>query len=94
MSPAKPKAANRKTAEIGKGKPGPGRPKGTPNKVTASIKQAITEAFDNLGGVPALVRWGQANPDGFYGLWGRLAPKVVVVSGPEGGALVIRGGKE
>ena len=52
-----------------------GRKKGTPNVVTASIKSALTEAFDGLGGVPALVRWGKANPTPFYQCWSRLAPK-------------------
>lgn len=57
---------------------GKGRPKGSPNKTTASIKAAITEAFEQLGGVPALVKWGKANPGEFYKLWGRLAPQEVV----------------
>lgn len=52
-----------------------GRRKGTPNRVTASIKSALTEAFDGLGGVPALVKWGEQNPTPFYQCWSRLAPK-------------------
>ncbi|MDA1082119.1 MAG: hypothetical protein O2973_10660 [Gemmatimonadetes bacterium] len=52
-----------------------GRRKGTPNRVTASIKSALTEAFDGLGGVPALVEWGKGNPTAFYSCWSRLAPK-------------------
>lgn len=75
---------------MAKGKKTGGRRPGSPNKVTASIKQAITEAFGKLGGVPALVRWGEQNPDGFYALWGRLAPREVEMSGPEGAALVIK----
>jgi hypothetical protein len=43
--------------------------------VTASIKGALTEAFDGLGGVPALVQWGKTNPTPFYLCWSRLAPK-------------------
>lgn len=73
---------------------GKGRPKGSVNKVTASIKAAITEAFDKLGGVPSLVEWGQEHPTEFYALWGRLAPKEVEVSGPGGNALVLRVVKE
>lgn len=60
---------------------GKGRPKGSVNKITASIKEAIGKAFDELGGVGSLVKWGKKNPDGFYQLWGRLAPKEVEVSG-------------
>ena len=66
---------------------GKGRPKGTPNKVTASVKGALTEAFDRRGGVPALLEWADENPSAFYALWGRLAPHEV--SGPEGGPVAV-----
>ena len=62
---------------MAKGKKTGGRQKGVPNRVTTSVKQAITEAFDELGGVPSLVAWGKRNPNEFYGLWGRLAPREV-----------------
>ena len=51
-----------------------GRKKGTPNKVTASIKEAFKEAFDELGGAQALVTWGQANQTEFYKLASKLIP--------------------
>lgn len=51
-----------------------GRKKGTPNKTTATIKDAITQAFDGIGGVRALIAWGTANPGLFFPLWARLAP--------------------
>ena len=54
--------------------PGSGRKPGSPNKTTTSVKEAITQAFDGLGGVPALIRWGTKNPHAFYPLWARLAP--------------------
>ena len=80
----------KQTGGIGKGTPGPGRPKGVPNKTTASIKSAISESFDKLGGVPSLVSWGDEHPTEFYALWGRLAPKEVEMSTPAGAALVIK----
>jgi hypothetical protein len=52
-----------------------GRKKGTPNKATASVKQALTEAFEGLGGVPALIEWGKDNKAAFYPLWVRIAPQ-------------------
>ncbi len=64
-----------------------GRRKGTPNRLTASIKSALTEAFDGLGGVPALVEWGKSNPTSFYQCWSRLAPKEAPESG--GGLVAI-----
>ena len=51
-----------------------GRQKGTPNKTTVQVKQALLEAFDELGGVPSLVTWGMDNPTAFYQLWSKLAP--------------------
>ena len=60
--------------ENGHGKLG-GRQAGTGNKCTASIKQAMSEAFEQLGGVAALVAWAQLNPDSFYKLWIRLLPQ-------------------
>jgi hypothetical protein len=51
-----------------------GRPRGVPNKLTASTRQALEDAFVHLGGVPALGEWGRENPSAFYALWGRLIP--------------------
>lgn len=61
--------------------PHPKRPtrsrKGSPNRVTASIKQAFKEAFDQRGGVSALLTWADENPTAFYQVVGRLIPTEV-----------------
>ena len=62
------------------GKKTGGRKKGTPNKATASVKQALIEAFDGMGGVESLLAWGRENPGEFYKLWAKLLP-VDVTSG-------------
>lgn len=80
--------ANKQTGNNGR-RPGPGRPKGSPNKITASIKQALTDAFDNLGGVPSLVKWGKENQTEFYKLWSKLVPQDVQVGGEGGGPLQV-----
>lgn len=54
-----------------------GRAAGTPNKTTASVKEALTTAFDGLGGTLALTNWGKANPTQFYALWAKLLPQEV-----------------
>ena len=64
-----------------------GRPKGKENRVTRSVKEALIEAFDKMGGVPALVRWGRANPTDFYKLWLRLLP--IQVTGLDGGPIKV-----
>jgi len=56
---------------VGDGTPGPGRPRGTPNRWTA--EPALQMAFDRLGGVDGLVEWGRKNPADFYRLYARLA---------------------
>ena len=72
----------------GRGNPkGVGRPKGSQNKLTVSIKQAFKEAFDERGGVPALLEWAAEEPTAFYNLVGRLIP--TEMSGPDGGPLTI-----
>jgi hypothetical protein len=59
----------------------PGRPHGIPNRVTVSVKAALEAAFNGLGGVPALIAWGQQEPGEFYRLWGKLLPRNVTIEG-------------
>lgn len=70
-----------------RGNAGKGRPKGSLNKTTASVKAALCEAFEKRGGVPALLRWANDEPSEFYRLWGRLIP--VEVSGEDGGPVTL-----
>ncbi len=51
-----------------------GRRPGSLNKTTANVKAAFTAAFEELGGVPALVEWARAEPTEFYKLYARLLP--------------------
>ncbi|MDR5813063.1 hypothetical protein QCE62_05595 [Caballeronia sp. LZ033] len=57
-------------ANLAKGRVG----RSGPNKATASVKQALQEAFDELGGVAALVKWGKSDPGAFYGIWSKMLP--------------------
>lgn len=80
-----------------KGAPRParaGRKRGTPNKTTVSVKQALTEAFDLRGGVPALLKWAKKNPREFYGLWGRMLPLEHNVTGVNPLADMLRAAEE
>lgn len=81
-----PVALRRKPPSAGRG-----RKKGELNKVTRSVKEALTAAFEELGGVPSLVKWGQTKPSEFYGIWARLIPSEVraEISGPGGGPVTI-----
>ena len=61
--------------------PGPGRPKGIPNKITASAREAFQIAFDGMGGAKALLSWGKDNPDKFYPIYAKLIPVEVAHTG-------------
>jgi len=69
--------------------PGPGRPKGIPNKVTQSAKAAIAAAAEALGGSDRLTAWAQENPANERVFWGTIYPKLLPlqVTGEEGGPL-------
>ena len=54
-----------------------GRQKGTPNKTTKAVKEALSECFDEMGGVQSLVEWGKANQTEFYKLWCKMLPTEV-----------------
>ena len=60
------------------GKPGHakagGRQKGTPNKVTTSLREAIMHAFDTVGGEAYLVKVANKNPQVFCVLLARILP--------------------
>jgi hypothetical protein len=53
---------------------GPGRPKGLPNRQTVAIKEAIENAFTELGGMSYLVHVGRNDPRTFCALLSRLLP--------------------
>lgn len=56
-----------------------GRQKGTPNKLTATVKEAFQAAFDELQQDPAtkLSAWGKENPTDFYKVASKLIPTEV-----------------
>jgi len=67
----------KKTAGIGKGTAGPGRPKGIPNKATQSVKEAIALAAKGLGGVDRLIAWAQEDPANERAFWATIYTKLV-----------------
>ncbi len=54
-----------------------GRKACTPNKMTSTVKEALVQAFEERGGVGALLAWSADNPTEFYKLWGRMLPQEV-----------------
>lgn len=70
---------------------GKGRPKGSQNKVTTAFKEAVLEAFHQIGGTSALVSWGMQNQTEFYKIAARLIPTEVnaAVAGKDGGPVAV-----
>jgi hypothetical protein len=58
-----------------------GRQKGSVNKTTVRVKEALESAFHGIGGVPALMAWAKEEPGEFYKLWSKLLPQDVKVEG-------------
>lgn len=63
--------------KVGDGTPGPGRPKGVPNKVTGQLKEMILKALDDAGGAEYLLTQAQTNPNAFLTLVGKVLPMTV-----------------
>ena len=59
-------------------RPGAGRPKGAPNKMTIKIKEAVLEAFDKQGGVKYLERLAQDDPKTFTILLAKILPQEMI----------------
>lgn len=55
-------------------KAGPGRPKGSPNKITGQLKEMILGALDKAGGEAYLVKQSDENPTAFLTLVGKVLP--------------------
>jgi hypothetical protein len=58
-------------------RPGAGRKKGVPNKLTANIKAAIMAAFADAGGKDYLVTVAKTDPRTFCTLLGKILPTQV-----------------
>ena len=56
-----------------------GRSKGTPNKLTTSVKEAFEIAFRSMQAEKDvnLLDWGKANPTDFYKISARLIPETI-----------------
>ena len=65
-----------------------GRPKGSRDKATLSVKAAIHQTFTLMGGVPCLLRWAKENETLFFT---RVLPRLLPleVTGPNGSAIIV-----
>lgn len=85
-------SAEKKTGRNGcRGKAGPGRPKGVPNKTTILAKDAIALAAEGLGGTERLIKWAKSAPENERVFWGQIYTKLLPlqVTGEGGGPLTV-----
>jgi hypothetical protein len=54
-----------------------GRQKGTPNLLSAGVREMILEALDQAGGVEYLVERARDQPQAFMGLVGKTLPREI-----------------
>lgn len=61
----------------GKIKKSGGRPPGAPNKVGSNVKEAVLQAFNNVGGIEWLEEMAKKEPKAFLQLLSKLIPNAV-----------------
>jgi hypothetical protein len=69
---------------------GKGRPKGSPNKIAACMKEEVLRVYNELQSIEGcqFSDWAQKNKDQFYILFIRdLLPKQLAVAGENGGPI-------
>lgn len=54
---------------------GAGRKKGSQNRITSVIKEAVLDTFEKLGGVEHMTKWAEKNPTDFYRIAAKLIPQ-------------------
>ena len=65
-----------------------GRVKGTPNKLTKSVADALKAAYAGIGGEEALTEFARDNPAEFFKLWVKMMPTKVEAELNLSGAMV------
>lgn len=74
-----PRKSNLPKGPDGKPLPSPGRPKGTPNRGTKAIKDAIQASFDKVGGVDYLVKLAEEDKPTYCSLLKGIIPKESII---------------
>ena len=78
---------NESKKQHGGRRPGAGRKKGVPNKVTADIKAMVLGALDRAGGEEYMLEQARNNPNAFLTLVGKVLP--TQITGPNDGPVQV-----
>ena len=74
----------------GGARPRAGRPKGSPNKLSQSLKEMILASLDDVGGRKYLARLAIENSSAYSSLIGKVLPTTLAASESDGGGLGIK----
>jgi hypothetical protein len=69
----------------GGARPGAGRPKGSLNKVTRSLKEMILSSLETLGGESYLVALGRENSSAYMSILGKILPHTLAAASESDG---------
>ena len=69
---------------------GPGRPKGSRSKLSEAFLKALADDFE-ANGVATIDQLRMESPKDYVGTIGRLMPKLMELSGPDGESIPISG---
>jgi hypothetical protein len=69
----------------GAARPGAGRPKGSPNKLSQSLKEMILASLDDVGGRQYLARLAIENSSAYASLLSKVLPTTLSASESDGG---------
>lgn len=67
-----------------------GRPKGSRNKLSEAFIQNLSDHFDQ-NGLEAIQRVFEDKPDAYLNVIGKLMPKLMELSGPDGSEIPLSG---
>ena len=65
-----------------------GRPVGSKNKFT-KLRDDFMVAYEKMGGVEELAKWGEAHPGEYYQILSKLFPKDINFNSEEGFKLIV-----
>lgn len=66
-----------------------GRKAGTPNKISATVKDNVLAVFNRLEGTAGMAEWAKANRTEFYKIYARLIPAEMKSEIEHTGAVVL-----
>lgn len=69
---------------------GPGRPKGSRDKLSFAFIEALSKTFEEKG-VESLERLMEEQPAQYHGIIAKLMPKIMELSGPDGNDIPLSG---